>query len=206
MSAAVGDHDVNGGALVGDPHDVVERRARDARHHADDPRRARERTLSAFLEEALYLELLAQLLEAGGQVARTRREHDAREELRSAGGLVERHLAAHAHALTLLHLRAGALGVVAEEQHRELCPLTLVAEREVHVARPRARDLADLALDPEVGEARLELRADGPVHLTDAIDARLFARSARAMPPTRLAHDTLTRRSRSINGLRSIQW
>ena len=83
-----------------------------------------------------------------------------------------------------LRLERRAQPVVAEPDALEL--VALVLEREVGVPGRRDRDPPDLALDPQVGEARVlaDGAADGPGDLADAEDADA-ERAGRRGPPAR---------------------
>ena len=132
--------------------------------------RGRQRTLSCRIEQALGRQPGLERLEAQCQVAQARRLERIDVELERAARLVEVDPAVGDDAEPGLGLERRALAIVAEPDALEL--VALVLEREVGMARRGDRDPADLALDPQVRQARVlaDGAADGAGDLADPED------------------------------------
>ena len=126
--------------------------------------------LRAAVEQALGGEARLERLEPQGQVAEARRLDRLDVELERALRLEQVDPAVGDDAQPGLRLERRADPLVAEPDALEL--VALVLEREVGVACRRDRDPADLALDPQVGQARVgpDRAADRPGDLADAED------------------------------------
>ena len=164
-----------------DVRDVAPHHADRRGDDADPPRPARDRPLAPLVEQPLGGELGAQRLvprvEVAGAGGRDRLDVELIDALRlvHADAAVDDDL----HPVGGSHGGPGQL--VAEERRADLAARIL--EREEAVSRCRERRLADLALDPDVGEDRIgvEQAADAPVEVGDAQDAR--GGSNRSGPP-----------------------
>ena len=141
--------------------------------------------LRAVVEQPLGRQPRLQRLEAQGQVAEPRRLDRFDVELERALRLEQVDPAVGDDPQPGLRLERRAQPVVAEPDALEL--VALVLEREVGVPGRRDRDPADLALDPQVGQARVgaDRAADRPGDLADAQDPdaeRAGRRRDRAAP------------------------
>ena len=132
--------------------------------------RGRQRPLAGGLEQALGRQPRLERLEAQGQVAEARRLDRLDVELERALRLEQVDPAVGDDPQPGLRLERRAQPVVAEPDALEL--VALVLEREVGVPGRRDRDPPDLALDPQVGQARVgaDRAADRAGDLADAQD------------------------------------
>ncbi len=139
-----------------DVGDVAPHHAHRRGHHPDPPRPARQRPLARVLEQALGRQLGAQLLVALVQVAgaggRQGRDVQLVDALRLVGAQppVDDHL----HPVLGPHVGHGQL--LAEEHRPDLALRVLQGEEAM--ARWWKRGLADLALDPDVGQRRIAVQ------------------------------------------------
>ena len=149
--------------------------------------RGGQRPLARGVEQALGRQPRLERLEPQGQVAEAGRLDRLDVELERALRLEQVDPAVGDDAQPGLRLERRAEPVVAEPDALEL--VALVLEREVGVAGRRDRDPADLALDPQVGQARVgaDRAADRPGDLADAQDpdAERARRGGRRRPVAR---------------------
>ncbi len=152
-------------ASADDLQDVVDRRARGTRDHADTPGPRRQSSLALGLEQALGRELLLALLEREGHLAQTAGLRPLPVELKATLGHIDTQAPEHPQALALGETKAEPADAGRPHRHRER--RLVVAQREVGVAAAGQDQVRDLALDPQRLKAALEGAVGERHHLSD---------------------------------------
>ncbi len=173
------EHDFHVATPKGDRHDVVERGARSARHHADDARRVGQRALALDREQPLLREPLFQLLQRFEQRAASRGTHFVDHELQSPARRPNRRLPDQLQACTLVQVPARAQRVEAVHHALDDRVLGFILERKVDVAARRALQRAHFTFDPSPGRNVFDRSAQAPVELRHTDD--LFRPAHRAV-------------------------
>ena len=153
-----------------DVADVLPHRTGRAGDDRDRRRSGRKRPLAGSLEQPLGRQPRLQGLETQGQIAEARGLDRLDVQLQRALRLEEVDPAVGHHPQAGLRLERGADALVAEPDALEL--VAFVLEREIGMPGRRDRDPTDLALDPQVGQARVgaDRAADRSGDLADAQD------------------------------------
>ncbi len=157
--------------------DVAERGASRRRDDADPAWHARQRALAFDGEQPLGSQLHLEQLETLAQSAFASLFHEIRDELVVAALLVQAHATPHQHARAVPRREPRHEIALAEHGAAELGGFVL--EREIPVARGGARQVRDLALQPQRRQAALQQRASLAVEARGGIDVAGFSRLRR---------------------------
>ena len=147
---------------------VAHRRAGGGGDHPDAPRQRGEGELVRGIEQAFRAEPALQRIERAPQRPGARLLHVLHDELELAALGVEADLrmGEHLHAV----VRRESQRSVVHAEHRAPHLAALVLEREVDVPGARAREVGDLALDPDGRERLLENRTGVEVEARHRVD------------------------------------
>ena len=148
---------------------VLKGRGGRRRHDSDPAREGRDRALQLRREEALGLQPGLEQLELAVQLADACRLDRVTIKLVLAARLVDGHAPVGQHRVAVLRLEGQKCRLAPPHDARQLA--LVVFEREVQVARRGPLEIADLALDPYILQARFKLEqvADGGGKLVNGV-------------------------------------
>ncbi|KPW14438.1 Uncharacterized protein ALO42_05453 [Pseudomonas syringae pv. atrofaciens] len=155
--------------------DVADHRTGWRTDNPDTLRVQRQRDLALGAEQAFIAELGFQRIERQAQCTITGRFHRIENQLIVATTFKQRNLAAHLDLQAVLERLTHPRCALPEQRAAYL--RARVLQREVHMARGRAREVGDLALDPDAAEHVFQQHAGAAVELADSKDFPVEAES-----------------------------
>ncbi len=135
----------------------------------------RQCDLALGAEQAFVAELGFQRIECQAQRTITGRFNRIENQLIVAAAFKQRNFAAHLDLQAVLERLTHTRRALPEQRAAYLRPRVL--QREVHMARGRAREVGDLALDPDAAEHVFQQHAGAAVELADSKDFPVEAES-----------------------------